>query len=127
MYETEPWADGTRELWRAIAEAPGYTVIGGGDTISAAAKFSELSKYGYVCTGGGAMVRFLAGKSYPSSRLWRKRSREILANAVDRKKHHETNGEIRRAVSGKDRNAATLAAGCTTILCKSRGANVGHF
>ena len=65
MYETEPWADGTRELWRAIAEAPGYTVIGGGDTISAAAKFSELSKYGYVCTGGGAMVRFLAGKKLP--------------------------------------------------------------
>ena len=65
MYETEPWADGTRELWRAIADAPGYTVIGGGDTISAATKFTELSKYGYVCTGGGAMVRFLAGKQLP--------------------------------------------------------------
>jgi phosphoglycerate kinase len=40
-------------------------VIGGGDTISAATKFTDLSKYGYVCTGGGAMVRFLAGKRLP--------------------------------------------------------------
>jgi phosphoglycerate kinase len=65
MYEHEPWSDGTREIWRAIAAAPGYTVIGGGDTISAATKFTDLSKYGYVCTGGGAMVRFLAGKRLP--------------------------------------------------------------
>jgi len=65
MYEHEPWAEGTREIWKAIADAPGYTVIGGGDTISAATKFTDLSKYGYVCTGGGAMVRFLAGKRLP--------------------------------------------------------------
>ncbi len=65
MYEREPWSEGTREMWKAIAAAPGYTVIGGGDTISAATKFTDLSKYGYVCTGGGAMVRFLAGKRLP--------------------------------------------------------------
>jgi phosphoglycerate kinase len=65
MYENEKWAYGTREIWLAIAAAPGYTVVGGGDTISAAAKFTNLSDYGYVCTGGGAMVRFLAGKRLP--------------------------------------------------------------
>ncbi|MBU0929197.1 MAG: phosphoglycerate kinase [Spirochaetes bacterium] len=65
MYEDPRWEDGTRELWKAIADAPGYTVVGGGDTISAAARFTDLAKYGYVCTGGGAMVRFLAGKRLP--------------------------------------------------------------
>jgi phosphoglycerate kinase len=65
MYEDERWERGTREIWGAIAQAKGYTVVGGGDTISAAAKFTDLSKYGYVCTGGGAMVRFLAGKRLP--------------------------------------------------------------
>ena len=65
VYEQPLWADGTRELWNAIADAPGYTVIGGGDTISAAAKFTDMTKYSYVCTGGGAMVRFLAGKRLP--------------------------------------------------------------
>lgn len=65
MYEDPRWEEGTRELWRAIEEASGYTVIGGGDTISAATKFTDLSKFDYVCTGGGAMVRFLAGKRLP--------------------------------------------------------------
>ena len=65
MYEDARWEKGTREIWNAIADAPGYTVVGGGDTISAAARFTDLEKYGYVCTGGGAMVRFLAGKKLP--------------------------------------------------------------
>jgi phosphoglycerate kinase len=65
VYEDPRWEYGTRELWTAIEGAPGYTVLGGGDTISAATKFTDLSKYGYVCTGGGAMVRFLAGKRLP--------------------------------------------------------------
>ncbi len=65
IYEDPRWADGTREIWSAIAESPAYTVVGGGDTISAATKFTDLSKFSYVCTGGGAMVRFLAGKKLP--------------------------------------------------------------
>jgi phosphoglycerate kinase len=65
MYEDPRWEKGTKEIWNAIADAEGYTVVGGGDTISAATKFTDLAKYGYVCTGGGAMVRFLAGKKLP--------------------------------------------------------------
>jgi phosphoglycerate kinase len=65
MYEDERWAYGTKEIWTAISKAPGYTVVGGGDTITAATKFTNLDDYGYVCTGGGAMVRFLAGKRLP--------------------------------------------------------------
>lgn len=65
IYEDSRWDYGTKELWKAIEAAPGYSVIGGGDTISAATKFCDLSKFGYVCTGGGAMVRFLAGKKLP--------------------------------------------------------------
>jgi len=65
MYEDPRWEKGTKEIWNAIADAKGYTVVGGGDTISAATKFTDLRKYGYVCTGGGAMVRFLAGKKLP--------------------------------------------------------------
>jgi phosphoglycerate kinase len=65
MYEDPRWEKGTKEIWNAIADAKGYTVVGGGDTISAATKFTDLAKYGYVCTGGGAMVRFLAGKKLP--------------------------------------------------------------
>jgi len=65
VYEDPRWEKGTKEIWNAIAKAPGYTVIGGGDTITAATKFTDLEKFSYVCTAGGAMVRFLSGKKLP--------------------------------------------------------------
>lgn len=65
VYEDEMFEDGTREIWNAIASATGYSVIGGGDTVTAAAKYVNLDKIDYVCTAGGAMVRFLSGKKLP--------------------------------------------------------------
>ena len=65
VYEEVLFEAGTRVLWQAIADAPGYSVIGGGDTVSAATKFIDLAKINYVCTAGGAMVRFLSGKKLP--------------------------------------------------------------
>ena len=65
VYENKLFETGTRELWNAIAGAKGYSVIGGGDTVSAASRFIDISKINYVCTAGGAMVRFLSGKKLP--------------------------------------------------------------
>lgn len=65
VYEDELFENGTRDIWTSIAEAPGYSVIGGGDTVSAAARFINISKINYVCTAGGAMVRFLSGVRMP--------------------------------------------------------------
>jgi phosphoglycerate kinase len=65
VYEEKLFEDGTRAIWKAIAGARGYSVIGGGDTVSAAAKFVELKDIDYVCTAGGAMVRYLSGKKLP--------------------------------------------------------------
>jgi len=65
VYENKLFAKGTDKLWQSIAKAKGYSVIGGGDTVSAAAKFVNLEDIDYVCTAGGAMVRFLSGKKLP--------------------------------------------------------------
>lgn len=65
VYENPAYADGTKAIWQAIADAPGYSVIGGGDTVSAASRFIDLKKISYVCTAGGAMVNFLSGKKLP--------------------------------------------------------------
>lgn len=65
VYENKLFEAGTKEIWNAIAEAAGYSVIGGGDTVSAASRFIDLKKISYVCTAGGAMVRFLSGKKLP--------------------------------------------------------------
>ena len=65
VYEEENFSYGTRKLWQAVADSPAYSVIGGGDTVSSAEKFIDTSKIGYVCTAGGAMVRFMSGKKLP--------------------------------------------------------------
>jgi phosphoglycerate kinase len=65
VYENPIFEAGTKGLWQSIAKAPGYSVIGGGDTVSAASRFIDLADINYVCTAGGAMVRFLSGKKLP--------------------------------------------------------------
>ena len=65
VYEDVLFETGTKELWFSIARSPGYSVIGGGDTVSAAAKFIDMKDISYVCTAGGAMVRYLSGKKLP--------------------------------------------------------------
>lgn len=65
VYENDIFAEGTSRVWKAVAAADGYSVIGGGDTVSAAARFVDLNDVDYVCTAGGAMVRFLSGKRLP--------------------------------------------------------------
>ncbi len=65
VYEDATFEAGTKAIWNAIAGAAGYSVIGGGDTVTAAAKFVDLDKIDYVCTAGGAMVRYLSGKKLP--------------------------------------------------------------
>ena len=65
IYEQPMSAEGTRRLWNAIADAPGYSVIGGGDSVAAARRFGVQERMGYVCTSGGGMVRFLSGQKLP--------------------------------------------------------------
>ncbi len=62
VYEVEMFEKGTKEMWEAIASAKGYSVIGGGDTVTAAQKYIDLEDISYVCTAGGAMVQYLSGK-----------------------------------------------------------------
>lgn len=65
VYEEPLFEKGTRSIWQAIASADGYSVIGGGDTVSAAQRYIDLDDIDYVCTAGGAMVRYLSGKTLP--------------------------------------------------------------
>ena len=65
VYERPAGADGTARLWSAVAGAPGLTVIGGGDTVSSAARFIDLADIDYVSTGGGALIRYLSGQELP--------------------------------------------------------------
>jgi phosphoglycerate kinase len=82
VYENPLFEEGTRTIWKAIAAAPGYSVIGGGDTVTAAAKYVDLKDINYVCTAGGAMVRYLSGKRLPLIEAMEKaceRDRQVTA------------------------------------------------
>ena len=65
VFEQEPSEYGTKELWRALADTEGFTVLGGGDSITATEKYHLTDKIGYICTGGGALIRFLSGEELP--------------------------------------------------------------
>ena len=56
---------GTKTVFEALGNTAGYTVVGGGDSVTAAAKYQVKDKLGYVCTGGGALIRFLTGEELP--------------------------------------------------------------
>lgn len=56
---------GTKKVWQALAETKAFTVLGGGDSVAATNKYGLADKMNYVCTGGGALVRFLSGEELP--------------------------------------------------------------
>jgi phosphoglycerate kinase len=51
VYEKEIGAYGTRALWKIIGEAPGFSVIGGGDTVASATRLGDLDKIGLHLRG----------------------------------------------------------------------------
>ena len=65
VFEQAPSETGTKAVFEALAETDAYTVVGGGDSVTAARKYKVSDKLGYVCTGGGALIRFLTGEELP--------------------------------------------------------------
>ncbi|ASJ22877.1 phosphoglycerate kinase [Laribacter hongkongensis] len=66
VFEFEQFSHGTRTLAEAIAESKAFSIAGGGDTLSAIAKFGVTDRISYISTGGGAFLEFLEGKELPA-------------------------------------------------------------
>lgn len=78
VFEEPETEYGTKELFTHIAKSDCFSVIGGGDSISAANRFVSGGGFSYMCTGGGAMVRFLSGEELPVVKALKKASKRLI-------------------------------------------------
>jgi phosphoglycerate kinase len=65
VFERPPFAQGTVAVARAVAEGPGFSVVGGGDTVAAVNLAGVADRIGYISTAGGAFLEFLEGRKLP--------------------------------------------------------------
>ncbi|GAB6134800.1 phosphoglycerate kinase [Thermococcus prieurii] len=64
VFEREEFAVGTVGVFRAIAESPAFSVVGGGHSIASIYRYG-ITGISHVSTGGGAMLSFFAGEKLP--------------------------------------------------------------
>ncbi len=65
IFEMDAFSKGTREVAKFVGKLRATTIIGGGDTAAAIAKFNLEGKMTHISTGGGASLEFLEGKTLP--------------------------------------------------------------
>ncbi len=68
VFEWHNFQHGTKTIAQSVAEATqrgAFSLVGGGDSVSAVNQFGFADKVSYVSTGGGAMLEFFEGKELP--------------------------------------------------------------
>ena len=65
VFELDSFAKGTKAIAECLAEGNATTIVGGGDSVTAAKKFKVADKLSFCSTGGGASLELLEGKVLP--------------------------------------------------------------
>ncbi|MFC4991065.1 phosphoglycerate kinase [Rubritalea tangerina] len=65
VFEMDNFAKGTKALTAAVAASDALSIVGGGDSVTAANKFGNPADFSFLSTGGGASLELLEGKTLP--------------------------------------------------------------
>ena len=65
VFEFEQFSHGTVGVAKAVASSGAFSVVGGGDSVSAVNKAGIADKISHISTGGGASLQFLSGEKLP--------------------------------------------------------------
>ena len=65
VFEKDCFAKGTKEISEAVAESDALSIVGGGDSVTAAVMFGVADRMSFISTGGGASLELLEGKTLP--------------------------------------------------------------
>lgn len=75
VFEFPAFAKGTEAVANAIANNPGYSIAGGGETITAIEKYGIENRISYISTGGGAFLEFVQGDILPAVAILQERAK----------------------------------------------------
>ncbi|TDY04192.1 phosphoglycerate kinase [Thiohalophilus thiocyanatoxydans] len=76
VFEFDQFGEGTKTISMAIANAKGFSLAGGGDTIAAIQKYDIYDKVSYISTAGGAFLEYLEGKTLPAVAMLEERAKK---------------------------------------------------
>ena len=66
VFEVPEYSAGTLAVAEALAASPGFSVVGGGESVMAVRQAGVIDDIDHVSTGGGASLKFITGDTMPA-------------------------------------------------------------